>query len=569
MPTQVPVGDPYWDNEWGLVLGGHSDAALAAMIRDEPTDLYDNIDKFDWIYYLNKNPWLGNPSADQIQWGTIDTEAEAYRHYVSVGAFSGLSGFYGDPGWVDPDNPNIDPLLIPAQEETAEVGVIGIPSGPGGVPIEELPGNEAFAGPFPDYYPDGTSTHPPEDEGVLWGNPLYSYNVLPVFREEPVNPWDLNTLPSDNGRAPPPHSDKFDWIYYLNKYPDLRREGLDTESEAWKHWWLHGSPEEGRVAWYEGPETPDVLDQYGYVTVNGERLEDEYGFVTSSEMYYEPGVYPGSAQELSGGFVGDTTYGRGRWRNRVLGYANFTPTPTAEDLALYEEEALIFENLELDIADLWLGDDSASAADLEYLFSVKPEWERVPEVLAAMDVNPMPFWGTGSLGGADFKQFFLANPDDPTYGPMLDWVAQMHLDTDYYGNPIWASEDGSELGGGNIFEGVNLGGLGSLASGGIVGQNSQSFAPVGIASGYGGGGYVGGYSGGMDDSIPAVTDGNSPAALSSGEFVVPADVVAHLGDGNTQNGSAKLMDMLGRIRQQKTGNPVQPDAIQDQWVMPA
>jgi hypothetical protein len=103
------------------------------------------------------------------------------------------------------------------------------------------------------------------------------------------------------------------------------------------------------------------------------------------------------------------------------------------------------------------------------------------------------------------------------------------------------------------------------ARGGLVSLQSANPSFERLA----GGGVVGGYSGGMDDLVPAVTDGNSPAALSSGEFVVPADVVAHLGDGNTQNGSAKLMEMLSRIRQQKTGVSEQPRAIQDEWVLPA
>jgi hypothetical protein len=120
---------------------------------------------------------------------------------------------------------------------------------------------------------------------------------------------------------------------------------------------------------------------------------------------------------------------------------------------------------------------------------------------------------------------------------------------------------------GEIIGPINLGGIG-LAGGGIVSQGIQGIVPAGSVSGYGGG-YVGGYSGGLDDSVPAVTDGQSPAALSSGEFVVPADVVAHLGDGNTQNGSAKLSDMLNRIRSYKTGSTAQPGAINDEWVFPA
>ena len=77
------------------------------------------------------------------------------------------------------------------------------------------------------------------------------------------------------------------------------------------------------------------------------------------------------------------------------------------------------------------------------------------------------------------------------------------------------------------------------------------------------GGYIGGVAGGMDDTIPASIDGSQPAALSSGEFVVPADVVSHLGDGNNQNGAAKLYNFMDQVRTVKTGSIEQPDPFND------
>ena len=67
----------------------------------------------------------------------------------------------------------------------------------------------------------------------------------------------------------------------------------------------------------------------------------------------------------------------------------------------------------------------------------------------------------------------------------------------------------------------------------------------------------------MDDTIPAITDGTSMSALSSGEFVVPADVVSHLGDGNNQNGASKLYRLLDEVRSVKTGMVEQPAPIND------
>jgi len=72
-----------------------------------------------------------------------------------------------------------------------------------------------------------------------------------------------------------------------------------------------------------------------------------------------------------------------------------------------------------------------------------------------------------------------------------------------------------------------------------------------------GGGVIGPGSG-VSDSIPATIDGREPARLSSGEYVVPSDVVSHVGDGDTNAGIAAIDQMMGQIRQAKTGSPASP-----------
>lgn len=56
---------------------------------------------------------------------------------------------------------------------------------------------------------------------------------------------------------------------------------------------------------------------------------------------------------------------------------------------------------------------------------------------------------------------------------------------------------------------------------------------------------------GTDDDVPAVVDNKTPAALSKGEFVIPADVVSHLGDGNTKSGAKVLDSLIKNIREFK------------------
>lgn len=67
---------------------------------------------------------------------------------------------------------------------------------------------------------------------------------------------------------------------------------------------------------------------------------------------------------------------------------------------------------------------------------------------------------------------------------------------------------------------------------------------------------------GQDDTVAAVIDGQQPAALSQGEFVIPADVVSLLGDGNTQAGADILQSMVDKVRQMKTGSKKQPPMMQ-------
>jgi len=69
--------------------------------------------------------------------------------------------------------------------------------------------------------------------------------------------------------------------------------------------------------------------------------------------------------------------------------------------------------------------------------------------------------------------------------------------------------------------------------------------------------------GGMADLIPAVIDNDQPARLSSGEVVVPADVVSGVGDGDTEAGANRLKDMMAQIRMAKTGSPRQPMPIDE------
>lgn len=97
---------------------------------------------------------------------------------------------------------------------------------------------------------------------------------------------------------------------------------------------------------------------------------------------------------------------------------------------------------------------------------------------------------------------------------------------------------------------------GGLASGGL--------ASLRRPRGY----YLGGPTDGMADQVPANIDGQQEARLSDGEFVLPADVVSHFGNGNSQAGAQVLYDMMDRVRKARTGNPQQGRQINPKKYLP-
>lgn len=96
-------------------------------------------------------------------------------------------------------------------------------------------------------------------------------------------------------------------------------------------------------------------------------------------------------------------------------------------------------------------------------------------------------------------------------------------------------------------------------------QGGIKMAQGGIADA---GRYLQGNTDGMADKIPSSIDGEQPAALSHGEFVIPADVVSHLGNGNSEAGADKLYEMMARIRKARTGSEKQGREINaDEFTM--
>jgi len=99
-------------------------------------------------------------------------------------------------------------------------------------------------------------------------------------------------------------------------------------------------------------------------------------------------------------------------------------------------------------------------------------------------------------------------------------------------------------------------------------QPIQTLAAGGIAQ-LKAGKYLDGASDGMADKVPANIDGMQEARLSDGEFVIPADVVSHLGNGNSDAGAKVLKGMMSRVRKERTGNKKQGKEIDPKKFLPA
>jgi len=74
---------------------------------------------------------------------------------------------------------------------------------------------------------------------------------------------------------------------------------------------------------------------------------------------------------------------------------------------------------------------------------------------------------------------------------------------------------------------------------------------------------------GMSDSIKATINDKQEARLADGEFVIPADVVSHLGNGSSKAGAKRLYSMMDKVRLARTGNKKQGKEINPMKYMPA
>jgi hypothetical protein len=162
--------------------------------------------------------------------------------------------------------------------------------------------------------------------------------------------------------------------------------------------------------------------------------------------------------------------------------------------------------------------------------------------------NASPYGITGGQGGQYIPFNSGIAPIPPSYNPTNPnpfAISGMMPNNLYYGyKPATFGYD-------------NYGSRG-YAQGGIAALGSYSD----------GGRLLKGPGDGMSDDIPASIGDAQPARLADGEFVIPADVVSHLGNGSTDAGAKHLYKMMEKIRHARTGNKKQGKQINPNKFLP-
>jgi hypothetical protein len=107
---------------------------------------------------------------------------------------------------------------------------------------------------------------------------------------------------------------------------------------------------------------------------------------------------------------------------------------------------------------------------------------------------------------------------------------------------------------------------GYAGGGGILGPDDAYNASGPLDQGFhfaagGGPRFLSGGGDGMSDSIKAKINGTQEARLADGEFVIPADVVSHLGNGSSKAGAKQLYKMMDKVRTARTGTKKQGKQI--------
>jgi len=184
------------------------------------------------------------------------------------------------------------------------------------------------------------------------------------------------------------------------------------------------------------------------------------------------------------------------------------------------------------------------------------------------------------------KSTAMIRPFDFEYNPQTGAYDRPAGDTSEaaYFKPTYTARDPYLAAEGGLMNSYAAGGLTAFKQGGrpksrpLVGEDYYKFmgrddTMLGtVEKNFAEGGtprFLSGGGDGMSDDIPAVIGDKQPARLADGEFVIPADVVSHIGNGSSKAGAKRLYEMMADIRKERTGTKKQAPAIKPSKFMPA
>jgi len=194
-------------------------------------------------------------------------------------------------------------------------------------------------------------------------------------------------------------------------------------------------------------------------------------------------------------------------------------------------------------------------------------------IAAAGDTNVDPYSGAEKFAGGGAVQHydlggFIQNAAElpmNQFQTAMDNPGQALIgaNTPFETN-VWNSVTGSHMAPTTDMYGVPTGAhRPRYAAGGMAGTSSLgSYAAGGNPR------LLKGPGDGMSDNIPAQIGASQPARLADGEFVVPADVVSHLGNGSTDAGAKRLHSMMDNVRKARTGRKAQGKQIKADKFVP-
>jgi hypothetical protein len=328
-----------------------------------------------------------------------------------------------------------------------------------------------------------------------------------------------------------------------------------------------------RLAYNSGysNDIPGRTGPASYSQISDTDAKKLYGFADGGAIQYPTGesvmrmAEGGAASPVGyGGNVGDygpananiAAYGLGNGIN----YSGYDTAPNQGIAAIAPQG-----NPNQNIVDLYKAVDDKRIAE-------EAEAKRVAEAASAVDYS-----GGSSVGGPSYYE-------GAAQGGLMQSYAQGGEVQSYGGGGISFSGDPSTGSGpfAELFRKIKAAqGGASEGDSGVAAYtydpNSQQYTPK--MAGGGGISTLGGYSDGgrllkgpgdgMSDNIPAKIGSKQPARLADGEFVVPADVVSHLGNGSTDAGAKQLYKMMDKIRTARTGRKAQGKQINPNKFMPA